>query len=130
MRRLLYWLNDYDDRIHQELVKYAAAYPLYWDAQVKLRRERLNLEQCLTKLRQFRGNKWIDFLKFRVCYPQGFICPLDSFRSIGNIFVDTLESLFDTSKYGRIITKHARSVPKNRYENCKNHMNFINDKKG
>jgi hypothetical protein len=124
MRRLLYWLNDYDDRIHQEVVKYAADHPLDWDAQYNLRRERLNLEQCLTKLRQFRGNKWIDFLKFRVCYPQGFICPLDSFRSIGNIFVDPLESLFDTSKYGRIITKHARSVPKNRYENLQKSYEF------
>jgi hypothetical protein len=123
-------LDDYDDRIQQVLVKYAAAYPFDWTARFNLKRERFNLGELMMKLRQFRRNKWFEILGFRICYPQGFICPLDSFRSIGNIFVDTLDSLFDTSKYGRIITKHARSVPKNRYENCKNHMNFINDKKG
>jgi hypothetical protein len=126
MRRLLYFLKDYDDKIQQDLVNR----PDDQSAHYNLQRWRVNLEQCLTKLRQFRGKKWIDFIKFRVCYPQGFICPLDSFRSIGNIYVDPLESLFDVNEYAHIITKHARSVPKDRYENCKNHMNFINEKKG
>jgi hypothetical protein len=87
--------------------------------------EHVNLKGELNRLKLFSRKKWFDVCGFSICYPQGFIR-----QYTGNIYVDPLESLFYVDMHGFILVKNAKSVPKNRYENCKNHMNFINDKKG
>lgn len=77
-----------------------------------------------------RKRKWFVIPRvMRIHYPEGFICPLDSTRSPGNIYCEgDVESICVVSQYGTLGTKHYKDMTKEEkahYQHCKSRMEAL-----